>query len=93
MSGDPARRVVLVGLATMAVGSIGVATTARRFLDTPFSLDSNSGRSVFLQNGVLGSYGRFDAGVWPTIIGVGAVVLVAGLVLCAALWRGRGQAS
>ncbi len=87
MNRTPALRVIVTGLGLSAIGAIGLAVTARQFLSSPYPIDSNSGRSVFIDGGVLVSYEVFTAGGWPTVIGVGVVLLVAGLFLAAIHWH------
>ncbi|MEY2848440.1 MAG: hypothetical protein RI885_1105 [Actinomycetota bacterium] len=89
MTFTPAARLVVAGLALLAVGAAGLAVTARQFLSAPYPLDSNSGRAVFLVDDTLVSYEMFSPGGWPLVIGAGSVLVVSGLLAAAVLWRGR----
>lgn len=73
----------------LAAGVAGLVVRVGDYLANPRAIDSDSGFPVFRVDGGYVSYRPFEAGIEPTVIGVGIALLAASVFVAAAVWRPR----
>lgn len=91
MTPRPVLALLGASAAVVAAGCAALAARVSEYLANPLTPSSTSGNRVFrLDDGSLGAYVPFDAGLEPLVIVAGLALLVASVGLAAALPLRRG---